>query len=363
MKIQTGCTVSLPCGVNDIKDLTINHCDFFFLDCTGCKIIKWSPSFQAIETITLERKYLCLTYDCRENCYWAIAECEPHLIYRLDACFCEVGYITISGAYQQRAISLCCDNCENGIWICYSCQLAFIDKCSEKVTWYKNEDSQRINIAALVQCECRVCCYYEGCRQLMKIQSPCNCESIEICIPKECRIVGIVPCGCNQHCKKCCFCVLLSKVCSHEFVLVEYCVEFSHEAMEHCCSCPCPTPPCPHPPCPKPPKPHCGGCYEIMHSIALEEAGISHILNAEGEKIQKAVAVSDNIEELICVNESVKRTLTQVTLLEGMLYSKLEALVRCDDGCYPKKHGCPSLCSTPLPCCDCDECHGKNACR
>lgn len=78
-----------------------------------------------------------------------------------------------------------------------------------------------------------------------------------------------------------------------------------------------------------------------MHSIALEEAGISHILNAEGEKIQKAVASSSNIEQLICVNESVKRTLTQMTLLEGMLYSKLEALVSYHDCCHPSKPELP----------------------
>lgn len=68
-----------------------------------------------------------------------------------------------------------------------------------------------------------------------------------------------------------------------------------------------------------------------MHSVALEEAGIAHILNAEGEKLQKAVATSHNIQELLCINESVRKTITQITLLEGQLYSKLEVLTPCLD--------------------------------
>lgn len=355
--IQTDRTVPLPCGVNSIKGVATNHCCFFFLDCSGCKLIKWSKCTQSVETIELDRKYLCICFDHKENCYWGIPVCEPHLIYRLDACFREVGHITISGAYQQRAIGICCDDCENGILVCYPCQLAFIEKCGEKVTWHKNEDGQKINLGVLMQCECRVNCYYEGCRQIIEVHSPGCQESIVLCIPKEHRLVGMASCFC-KHKGDCRFCVLLSKGCSHEFILGEYRVCFSQKPIELCCPCRPAPGPCP-PPCP--PEPNCGGSYEVMHSIALEEAGLAHILNAEGEKIQKAVAISDNIEQLICVNESVKRTLTQVTLLEGMLYSKLEALVSCNDFCHAKSP-CPPPCP-PVPCCDCGDCHASDCCN
>lgn len=81
-----------------------------------------------------------------------------------------------------------------------------------------------------------------------------------------------------------------------------------------------------------------------MHSVALEEAGIAHILNAEGEKLQKAVATCTSIQELLCVNESVRRTVTQIVLLEGQLYSKLESI----SGCLN--------CETPGPCGPCGPC-------
>lgn len=344
--LQIDRTISLPCGVNDIKSFTINSCDFFFLERSGCKLIKWSHNTKIMETIPLKRKYLCICYDIKENCYWAVSECESYLIYRLDTCFCEVGYITIKSAYQQRASSLCCSSCGNGLWICFPSQMAFIEKCSEKITWYKNEDAQKINVAMIEQCQCYVNCFYECGRQVMEILSSCAQNSIELCVPKMYKVVGMVPCSCKTHHKSCRFWVLMSKVCSHQLVLVEYCVDFSQEIIDPCCPTPCPPKPCP-------PEPHCGGVYEIMHSIALEEAGIAHILNAEGEKIQKAVAISDNIEQLICVNESVKRTLTQVTLLEGMLYSKLEALVTSCD-CQPEPP-CSDDCHLS-PCCGCDHC-------
>lgn len=338
--LQTDRTISLPCGVNDIKDFTINHCDFYFLDRSGCKLIRWSPNMQTIETIALERKYLCICYDHSEDCYWAVPECEPCLIYRLDVCFCEVGHITIKGPCGQRAISLYCDCCKHGLWICYSCQIAFVDKCSGETTWDKHEGSQKGFLGMIAHCECQIYCYYEGRRQILEVISACDGACVELCIPKEYRFSGIASCFCNHCCKDCRFCMLLSKVCSQEFVLMEYSIDFSEGILEPCCPRPCPPKPC-LPPCS--PEAYCGGIYEIMHSIALEEAGISHILNAEGEKIQKAVAISDDIEQLLCVNESVKHTLTQVTLLEGVLYSKLETLVAGDCGCGRND-------------CDCDDC-------
>lgn len=345
--IQTDCTVALPCGVNNIKGLTINCCDFLFLDRSGCNLIKWSKSTQSPQTIPLTRRYLCVCYDAQENCYWAIPEGATCLIYRLDLCFCEVGSIEIKGAYQQRAISLCYDACKNGLWICYPCQLAFVEKCSGNTTWEKAKDSCKINLGLIVQQECRAACYYEGSRQILEVTCGCYKEAAELCISKEYKIMGIASCFCGHKGKECRFCILLSKSCSHEFMLADYCVTFAEGTMTPCCPCSCP---CPVPP--RPPKPHPGGKYEIMHSIALEEAGIAHILNAEGEKIQKAVAMSDNIEDLICVNESVKRTLTQVTLLEGMLYSKLETLT-CSDCCYGINPDPP--CPPEPPCCVYDE--------
>lgn len=66
----------------------------------------------------------------------------------------------------------------------------------------------------------------------------------------------------------------------------------------------------------------CDNC-NIIESIALQEAGLAHILNAEGEKLQKSVKIAKDICELLCVNKSVIETIDSVTRLELALITKL----------------------------------------
>lgn len=71
---------------------------------------------------------------------------------------------------------------------------------------------------------------------------------------------------------------------------------------------------------------------DIIESIALIEASLAHILNAEGEKIQKAVKKHKNLCELLSINNSVTDTINKVTLLEQVLLNKLEiASSQCDE--------------------------------
>lgn len=67
---------------------------------------------------------------------------------------------------------------------------------------------------------------------------------------------------------------------------------------------------------------------DIIESIALQETGLSHILNAEGEKIQKIVATAETAEELLAVNTSVESMINAVTRLEMVLQGKLDLLSR-----------------------------------
>ncbi len=62
---------------------------------------------------------------------------------------------------------------------------------------------------------------------------------------------------------------------------------------------------------------------DVITSIALEEAGIKGILDAEGAKIQQAVALDLTTEELLAVNDSVNAMVTEITALEEVLLQKL----------------------------------------
>lgn len=66
---------------------------------------------------------------------------------------------------------------------------------------------------------------------------------------------------------------------------------------------------------------------DIIESVALQEAGLAHIINAEGEKIQKIVAMATTSKELIEVNASVRCMIDSITHLEMLLKSKISTLV------------------------------------
>ena len=64
---------------------------------------------------------------------------------------------------------------------------------------------------------------------------------------------------------------------------------------------------------------------DLIESIALEETALSHILNAEGEKIQAALAAAcTDVSKLLEVNDSVTDMVHAVSNLEIILKDKLE---------------------------------------
>ena len=73
----------------------------------------------------------------------------------------------------------------------------------------------------------------------------------------------------------------------------------------------------------------------ILASIAEEELGLSHILNAEGEKIQFVLGTLEGtarplsggvtMEDLIAIDQSVASTLEAVTGTQTVLLQKMQA--------------------------------------
>lgn len=77
-----------------------------------------------------------------------------------------------------------------------------------------------------------------------------------------------------------------------------------------------------------------GSVNMLLSSIALEEISLSHIINAEAEKIQYVLGTLDtkhslkckeySLDDLLKVNRSIDRTLTGVLKNQIMLHTKLE---------------------------------------
>lgn len=69
---------------------------------------------------------------------------------------------------------------------------------------------------------------------------------------------------------------------------------------------------------------------DIIESVALIQAALSHILNAEGEKLQKIINLPDSSPDvLVQTNHSVQAMVTKITTLEMLLQNKLELFEEC----------------------------------
>jgi len=90
----------------------------------------------------------------------------------------------------------------------------------------------------------------------------------------------------------------------------------------------------------------------IVASIALQEAAVSHVLNAEGEKIQAVAGLTGTtVEDLQNINLSVGGTVDSVALLEDVLQNKLRTALH---ALYPAAtftiHFVDSVTGEPVDC-------------
>lgn len=69
---------------------------------------------------------------------------------------------------------------------------------------------------------------------------------------------------------------------------------------------------------------------DLLESVAMQESSLSHILNAEGEKME-AILLADGTStgELLRMNKSAELMIGAVTRLELILQGKAEIFVQC----------------------------------
>lgn len=78
-------------------------------------------------------------------------------------------------------------------------------------------------------------------------------------------------------------------------------------------------------------NPHQPAINDVIESVALQQTALSHIINAEGEKIQKAMQITGiTSQELLAINDSVASTINSITKLEILLVQKIQIV---DCGC------------------------------
>ncbi|MFF2907592.1 hypothetical protein [Paenibacillus sp. NPDC057934] len=70
----------------------------------------------------------------------------------------------------------------------------------------------------------------------------------------------------------------------------------------------------------------------LLTSIALEEISLSHIVNAEAEKLQKVIQEHCfSLQDALRINDSAERTLRTVIKNQMLLHFKLEDVARLEE--------------------------------
>lgn len=353
ISIQLECARPLPCKLEAIGSIAFNGQGYALLTprCKGVILLNTQLCpLSAVDTCT---KYTSLCYDRKEHCYWAAANKNPSVLYQLNSSFQEIRCLKPDQLCEENLCDMSCGFHRNqcGLWLVFPHSVVFVNTKTGECLPIFCHGPNRIN-TAIVDLGCgQILSYIEEKHHYIEIICADRNEYIGVLLPNECALKAMVLIDVHySETKKTDIykvrlllenCKLRINMIMDIHVFFSECQRDCHESCP-CYACPCSD--CPHDCCEPPCCRDACAKWEIMHSIAMEEAGLAHILNAEGEKLQKAVAISRNIEELLCINDSVKRTITQITQLEGHLYAKLEALTSCStgecDNIYSEQENC-----------------------
>jgi hypothetical protein len=285
-------------------------------------IHKFNRDFTLTGCYEVNRPYSAICYDNTENCFWASDEKLNNMIYKLNNNLEEIDRIKICKCEKPSSeIVGLSYNCKtNTIFIASMDFVAELSKSGQVIQILKEVNTGSFSSVLVIPP------YYAVVRICEQTQD-IDIFSLDGCLiknynfPSSFTIEDIVfdPCS-EQEKDKINFIILATKrnSCPH---LLKCKIE-SYD-MELCkCNYKCSNKPCK---CEQD-KNKDENVSDFIESIALVETALSHILNAEGEKLQKAVEIACNVCELLEVNKSVNKTITNITFLEQILYAKLQAV-------------------------------------
>lgn len=257
--------------------------------------------------------FISICYNCLDKCYYAVAKDEYDYIYKLNKEFIVIRKVALKyNCLKINKISYCKDkdililvtnNCVIGsdtngecsiIKACEYIREAYYSAYLFKDCKYILLDGT-INKKLLIYANNETCLY-----KFNKYTIPIDI----ICVEN------------NRNCKGIILQVLVKNICTKEICLIDIYVSmlccFKRKEVARKCK------------------------NDLLCSIALMETSLSHILNAEGEKLKQGIKLAENIDELLKLNDNISATITNVSHLEYLLLNKLRMALKNDD----KKEEC-----------------------
>lgn len=309
-----------PLPVSDTETyqgMAFDGCRYYLTVQCACRIAVLDKELCLIGTVQTRRPYGAICYDPRRDCFWAASDQCRFVLFKLDRRFQEIDRFEpriADGCPQPLSdVSFCC---ESGLLL-VSCgkQLLEVDPEGGEVRFLCEAEDCTLILSAVCLSPYLLFSALQDSTACFFLASRDGEILAEQPAPEALRGTALVvePGTCD----------LLLLTSKHECYPYLFHARFAEEIAETLHPCPedlyCGEEE------PEPCDPPCA-CGALLESIALVEAGLAHILNAEGEKLQKAIRREVPSRELLEINESVQKTIRYATQLEQVLLSKLEAV-------------------------------------
>lgn len=310
------------------RGIAYDGCYIYLTVHCACTVIQLDDCFRRIGRFNTRRAYTTICYDNDEACFWATADSCLSTIYKLNKCLEEIDCIRVrdSEGCCRPITGISYNCCDRSLMVAFSGEIIRVcPVCPEKqVCVLKAGHGCFFGVLSLCP---YLLCYRSGdAGGSISIYSR-NGELLHrIPVPCSAKPEGAIFWPCAEDSCRCHFIILCTKhgcypyICDYTLICDTICDTLCQCNYEVCRQCPCPEP--------------CGdACTDVLESVAMMEAALAHILNAEGEKIQKVIASTDDICKIIAVNESINKTMNKAIFLEQLLCCKLENLDNCRDVC------------------------------
>ncbi len=318
-------------GCGDHKNhMAFDGCSYFFTVKCRCEIVRLNKRLELEEKHRTCRIYDCICYDWREHCFWASSNTCFKMLFRLDCDMNETDCIHIRTAGAEGMITGISYNCRGDtLMVSFANTVVEVNKRCETVEivyfvgngWITDVLSLSPGIIiTLVRDQ----------KQYIEIINRCGGLTACFCLNDRFLVKNLIFNPCRSRCMYPRIEAFAAKNYHYPFLCE---LQIPYEALgfkPDCCNFEICGECCREQPRKKDP------CADIMDSIARVEAALSHILNAEGEKLQKIISETDDIETILHVNREVNKTVINATHLEHVLYAKLTALADgglCGDPC------------------------------
>ena len=310
--LVTQSAIILPRKQNDIFCGITSHDSFFYLTVPRARLVRrFDLAFQYIDSYRADRAYTYICYDTKEACFWAVTAAEHSTIYQLNHHFKEIDCIEIKRKSHKDAsitgISYDCE--ENTLLLSYPDCILEIDK--HKGSFCLLHEATSTAYAAVLS----LAPYYAVIARKKELQElqiwSRDGRLLEaICIPLTHRVGDVLLHSYDKNklelllltFERHCHMQLVPCTMKCQDIHLSPCNDKTTDDEREEQGCP----------------------YEIIRSVAQIETALAHILNAEGEKLQKGIVVARNVDELLTLNDSIAKMITKVMQLEHVLYAKLE---------------------------------------